>query len=531
MRKIFIILTSLPLLVIAQQTQSAAQDTFNFNNVKTIVGSGAMMWDNLNKLFEIPKGSDKHTIFAHDFWIGGIDEGGQLRVAAQTYRQNGADFWAGPCSDPIHHNDIDMGLWDRVWKINKTEIDYHITNFNSSNYIMLEAIETWPAHGDINMGQSENLAPFVDVDNDGIYNPSTGDYPQIKGDQAIYFIRNDIGNVHTEYGGEKLGIEQHIMFYGYRCNNYPELNNALFVNMKLYNRGEYNLQNMYVGTWTDVDLGYYIDDYIGCNVPLNLGYVYNGDSIDEGQNGYGTNPPTQGVVYLNQNMSKFFYYWGSPTFVGNPDNAQDIYYFLQGRWKNGQHLMFGANGLGAGSPGSTTDSCSYFFPGTTDPDFPEQDWTEYTAENTPFDRRFLQSHGPIDLPANSSFNLDYAFIFAWDSTGINGGSLPLLFSYTQSIQDFYDGSSIILCENEEIPITWNCINDNCVDPNDGTGLYNSLPQCQTSCSQTAVNELLQNKKKLTKIINLLGKETFQKTNTPLFYIYDDGSVEKRFVID
>ena len=40
-----------------------------------------------------------------------------------------------------------------------------------------------------------------------------------------------------------------------------------------------------------------------------------------------------------------------------------------------------------------------------------------------------------------------------------------------------------------------------------------------------------NKKNLTKITDLLGRETDGKRNTPLFYIYDDGTVEKRITID
>ena len=43
------------------------------------------------------------------------------------------------------------------------------------------------------------------------------------------------------------------------------------------------------------------------------------------------------------------------------------------------------------------------------------------------------------------------------------------------------------------------------------------------------NEIFVNKK-LIKVIDLLGRETSQ-TNQPLFYIYDDGTVEKRIVIE
>ena len=37
------------------------------------------------------------------------------------------------------------------------------------------------------------------------------------------------------------------------------------------------------------------------------------------------------------------------------------------------------------------------------------------------------------------------------------------------------------------------------------------------------------KRKLQKTVDILGRETKQ-TNQPLFYIYDDGTVEKRIVI-
>ena len=40
-----------------------------------------------------------------------------------------------------------------------------------------------------------------------------------------------------------------------------------------------------------------------------------------------------------------------------------------------------------------------------------------------------------------------------------------------------------------------------------------------------------NNKKLLKITNVLGKATKPTANTPLFYIYDDGTVEKRITID
>ena len=40
-----------------------------------------------------------------------------------------------------------------------------------------------------------------------------------------------------------------------------------------------------------------------------------------------------------------------------------------------------------------------------------------------------------------------------------------------------------------------------------------------------------NKKNLTKITDVLGREVNEKRNTPLFYIYNDGTVEKKIIIE
>ena len=52
----------------------------------------------------------------------------------------------------------------------------------------------------------------------------------------------------------------------------------------------------------------------------------------------------------------------------------------------------------------------------------------------------------------------------------------------------------------------------------------------TSCNTVSVIQELTTNKELLKVSDLLGRETKQ-TNQPLFYLYDDGTVEKRIVIE
>ena len=51
-----------------------------------------------------------------------------------------------------------------------------------------------------------------------------------------------------------------------------------------------------------------------------------------------------------------------------------------------------------------------------------------------------------------------------------------------------------------------------------------------NCSGTGIEEHITNKK-LIKITDILGREINEKRNTPLFYIYNDGTVEKRMIIE
>jgi len=68
---------------------------------------------------------------------------------------------------------------------------------------------------------------------------------------------------------------------------------------------------------------------------------------------------------------------------------------------------------------------------------------------------------------------------------------------------------------------------------DGWFAGNSTTECiypfNISIGTTAINEVAKSRN-VIKITDLLGRETKQ-TNQPLFYIYDDGTVEKRIVIE
>ncbi|OFY50779.1 MAG: hypothetical protein A2W85_18485 [Bacteroidetes bacterium GWF2_41_31] len=167
-----------------------------------------------------------------------MNENDELKLAGELYNLVGHDYWNGPVSVEngiISCSETTANQWNKVWKISAEEIAWHTQHYLDWGYIPIENIAAWPAHGDINLNQSANLAPFVDVDNDQKYNPMNGDYPLIKGDQCIYFIFNDVKH-HSESNGDSLGLEIHGMAFAFNSTESEAINNTIFVNYKIYNR-------------------------------------------------------------------------------------------------------------------------------------------------------------------------------------------------------------------------------------------------------------------------------------------------------
>lgn len=282
---------------------ASASTNLDINNVRARIMNGGDMWWDLvqNAMYEVPKVTEagesrKTALFAGALWIGGYDDGNNLRAAAMTYRQNDSwDFFPGPLD--IHTASTDESeciRWDKIFQVTRTEIDEFI---ETGGDVMSDNIRDWPAYGDQTKGQDKYMAPFVDTDGDGEYDPYQGDYPDVSGDQTLWFVYNDKGNTHTETQSLAIGLEIQTMAFAFATND--EINNMTFYQQKIVNRSKNKLKDVYFGQWVDADLGFAYDDYVGCDSTRSLGICYNGDDFDEGANGYGSNPPSIGVDFFS----------------------------------------------------------------------------------------------------------------------------------------------------------------------------------------------------------------------------------------
>ncbi|MDZ4838504.1 MAG: hypothetical protein SGJ04_00715 [Bacteroidota bacterium] len=426
---------------------ATGQSDLDVNNVRArIMNGGDAWWDLVSTAkYEVPKVTQagqvrRNVLFAGALWIGGL-ENNNLKLAAMTYRQSGSDFFPGPLDVSTAQIDGNQCRnWDRIYEMTRAEID----EFKNNPALMTEAIRNWPAHnyngGSGRTGNAEYFqAPFVDVDKDGEYHPELGlDYPDIFGDQSLWYVSNDKGNVHGETQADAIGLELRSQAFAYSTND--EINDMTFYTNEVINRSSGQLDSTYFGQWVDCDLGNANDDYVGADRLRSMGYCYNGDDNDEGVLGYGANPPTIGIDFfegpLDQNgkqigLKYFVYYNNDFSIIGNPSAPLHYYYYLTARWKDGQNVTNGGSGRGG--------SMSYDIMFDGDPVLGNTGgWTELTAGNRPADRRFLQSSGPFSLKPGARNKVTVGAVYARASAGGATGSISLLRLADDKAQKLYN---------------------------------------------------------------------------------------------
>lgn len=414
------------------------------NNVRArLLGGGDMWWDGVGTgRYIVPNvdpasGEDEiSSLFSGAIWIGAKDAAGNLLVAGQTFRTAGTDYWSGPLDTALGTIEKqDCENWDKHFTVYGADIDALRADFldplspGVDNKPSLGLLG-WPARGNTHfldihgfdiMEYDQDLAPFIDVNDDGRYDPWDGDHPIIEvtgcaknnytnpvyADQMTWWVYNDAGNTHTRSGSAPIRMEIQVTAFGYATTD--AVNNMTFYRYKLLNRNNLSLKDTYFTLWSDPDLGCYADDYIGCDTATGMGYVYNSDLEDEnpcGANavaGYGTEIPALAVDYFRGpldsagneiGLSSFQYHvaGGGPT--GDPQNARDFYNYMSGFWRDGTPMTTGGTGYDPNNANAVPSTYAF-------PSFPNQEhagnWSMCQEDLPGLDRRFMHTSGPFVL--------------------------------------------------------------------------------------------------------------------------------------
>jgi hypothetical protein len=528
----------------------------DINNVRTLIYSYGNGWFLEDAEYEIPKGSKKMSMFSMSLWIGGIDVNNNLKLAAYRFGQGPSiapahtknDFWPGPLTtDGTAAIEAEVcAEYDLLFPITRAEVQEFLAWYADKgeypDYQPPKSITEWPAHGDPSKGQAYYLAPFFDNDGNGDYDPEQGDYPYydlanelcprnlkpgekikraklrngeaddtlgilvdqvLKGDQTLWNVFNDKGNIHSETQGEPIGMEIRAQAFAFATND--EINNMTFYSYEIINRSTYTLTGTFFSQWVDSDLGYAADDFVGCDVNRGLGYAYNGKPIDgSGQiEAYGAHPPAVGVDFFQgpymdpdqrdnpeflgtladcqriagsefkamdqmainginfgdgitdnerYGMRRFVYHNnGGPEYMSDPRYAPEYYLLLRGIWKDGTKMQYGANAHF--STGAYGPDCDFMFPANSDlcdwgtgfqPPNGEKYWTEETANNNPDDRRFMQSAGPFTLRPGACNYITVGIPWARSIAGTPFESVELLRQVDDKCQALFDNCFAVL---------------------------------------------------------------------------------------
>ncbi len=424
-----------------------AQFDLDINNVRARLLTGGDMWWNLSEArYEVPKGDGTgislNAIFSGSIWISGYDAGGNLKCAAQRYRQGGDDYWPGPLVNGV----IDKATcnkYDRFFNVLGSDIATAQSNYLQKGSATTLAdipkgVQAWPGKGNPYLSTDpsligetfnidDNLAPFKDVDGDGIYDPVKGDYPYIPcragggnayADQMTFWTFNDMGNQHTESSGQAIGIQINCLAFAFQTTN--DVNNMTFYKYEIINKSTNPLYQTYISQNVDPDLGCFSNDAIGCDTSRSLGIVYNrsNDGDCNGVAGYQDQLPLLGIDFFEGplsdsgqqlGMSSFIYYTNGGTFDNDPGSAAQYRNYQQGLWLDGVPITAGGTGRGGSVP------VHYVYPGNPSD---AAGWSEVTATTTPGDRRFVQTSGTFTLKPGVSQNVTIGVVFVRPAGGV-----------------------------------------------------------------------------------------------------------------
>ncbi len=429
----------------AQQVPVSA--TLQRNNVKAVVQSnGALFTDFSQGQFIAPYQAGQPEISAlraSGLWLGGVDPGGNLKVAAQLYNQNGsADFQTG-----LHpENATGFPALNKIWRVTREQIEAHRADFADNGVIdnPIPEIFGWPGKrnaffGDYNPGMAlpsttSGLAPYWDADGTATYDPDRGDFPilEIRGcvelapiaDEMLWFTFHD-AIAHTQTGAAPLNVEVQATVFAYGCQETENpLNEAIFVLYKIINLGVEPIFDTYFGMFTDIELGNAGDDYAGCDPDRHLIFGYNSDNNDEGF--YGANPPVVAVDLLRGPLNETGQEAPIRALfpIENNENAPTTpigyYYLLSGYNTDGTPVANGG------------------FPYPDDPnDLPGD--SETTAGNTPGNRRTLSSYGPFRLDPGAVNELIVAYSFTQQPGATPLENVAAMYDRIDLLQSYFDG--------------------------------------------------------------------------------------------
>lgn len=321
-------------------TLNANNGYLDGNNISSVfyytgVFNQNMQFDN-SPGFEWPKGSGHDAIFTTGLTSAAMIQG-ILHEASVSYH---GEYLPGYVKDTLGIPQVRTDSTFKIYKVKRTD--------NTSSHDWQYWARMVP-YG----------APYVDVNHNGVYEPSI-DTPGIKNAAQTIFMCLTDGfperhSIAEGFGGgtEPMFAEMHMTAW---CYDNPDLMDVQFIKWDVINKNVYPWNGAYFSVVCDPDLGCGDDDFIGCDTSRNLGFCYNSNELDcQGTYRYPDIVPAVGILWLrcmgiqNNGLSSFDFFSnpsaGGPACERDPNpNIPGAYSYMRGQKIDGSPWLIPPGG-------------------------------------------------------------------------------------------------------------------------------------------------------------------------------------------
>ncbi|NIR48013.1 T9SS type A sorting domain-containing protein [candidate division KSB1 bacterium] len=380
-------------------------------------------------------------------WAGLVKDGKtpELRAGGQRHivgTVEGRIISKGVAEDP---NDPDVRIWRirRDWNTADLRQDAaELNNISIEEVTKSQIAEVREQYErDWNEWPWQKGAPFYD-NNNGIMDP--GEEPGLfDADQVVWLVANDLSEGHTfePFGSPPIGIEFQATLWAYKGP--PPLDHAIFKHYRVIYKGTAttpdtaHIDSMYIGQWSDPDVGSYSDDFVGVDTLLSLGYGYNASEIDDAYSRFDLPPPAAGYVLFaspttdlptRQTMTSFGYSTPHPLFHGclGYECALEFWNLFRGFMPRSDPKN--------PEPWRTPSGDITKFPLSGDPVAGTGDIDGIVL--SPGDRRMLMSSGPFTMALGDTQNVLIALVAAHGGSHLT--SVSMLKFHTRAVFSVFE---------------------------------------------------------------------------------------------
>ena len=403
-----------------------AQADLDVSDVRArLFNTGTLFYGNNEEgIYKVPKSQDVTAIYAMSLWTGGTVSG-QLRVAGTYYGNH--EFWPGPLDDGGELPDPgDCSAFDRIYAVSVLDVQQY-----DDTGVAAADLAEWPIGLGAPAVDAEGI-PIETDDRDRVLDLATGERPVISGSQTAFWVMNDVGNDHENFGTAPLGLEVAVTAFA-TVSDEAALNQATVYRYAITNKSPNTIDDFAVGFFADPDLGEYYDDYVSVDTTRNMPFVYNGADEDPV---YGI-PPALGYDFLSGEHHASTTTTGSIGPDSEPSTAIGAYNRLLGRWNDGTPITEFGNGY-------MTDGDATTFAFAGDP-VTLSFWSEENLDGNgtnsqPSDRNQFISAAPETLEPGATWTVDLALVFGQGADRLD--SITALRTASDRVQAAYDDGSL-----------------------------------------------------------------------------------------